>query len=199
MKQCTECRELKALTDFFNETKGKYGKKGKCKSCITGYKASNRLRDSQQMQTHNLQLKRSAFNLIGSCQCALCPETKLDRLNVDHIHRDGVRLRKAGRHGKGVSFYRLILRMTLAERRRLRVLCVHCNVLATHYTDAVIRMMHLARAQGVRYCPGCERVKSPSEFPKDAGTFDGLRVKCRECVAVYQQEYRQRGQSKRAA
>lgn len=201
MKRCTQCCELKALSTFYTEKLGQFGVKGRCKVCMAGYKVKNKLRDSIQAQHHKQRIKRAAFNRIGGCRCSLCFESEIGKLNVDHVHGDGVRLRKVGRHGKGLKFYNQILRMTIVERNRLRVLCGRCNNLANRYSDDEIRRMHLAELHGLKFCPGCDETKLTSEFQKDAGTLTGLRTKCKSCVAVYQQQkYQQRRNgNKRAA
>lgn len=198
-KLCTECGNLKSICEFYREKGGKLGVKGKCKVCIQRYKVKNKVRDSIQTQCHNTRIKRAALKCIGGCRCALCFESELSKLNVDHVYGDGVKLRKAGRHGKGVKFYNQILQMTLTERRRLRVLCIHCNVLASRYTDSEIRKMFFANSHGLKYCPACKTAKLTSEFHREAGTVDGLRLRCKNCISIYNRLHRLRRNIKKAA
>ena len=194
-RRCSKCHKTKPESEFYREKKGKFGIKANCKLCLREYKADPQiwLRDRRQERHYQRQTKRTALKLLGGCRCVLCESTKFDRLTVDHLYRDGVRLRSAGLHGKGHSFYLQILKMPPEQLIRLRVLCLICNTLTGRYTDAEVCKMHFARRKRMRWCVTCRMVKSPAEFNQShTASIDGFRNECRDCT---KRKYHQRSKA----
>ena len=111
-RQCSKCRELKSLIDFYREAKDPLGRQRTCKKCISAYakarKVENprRIRDQYLKREYGISLER--YEQIADGQdwrCAICGRTA--RLHVDHDHETGrVRGLLCGECNRGIGLFK---------------------------------------------------------------------------------------------
>jgi hypothetical protein len=99
MKHCTRCKELKPLTDFYNNKQTKDKKASQCKSCFKvheknwqlnnpeSFKASCRKRNLKKKYGLTVEQYDEMFNKQNK-RCACC-NRETDKLVVDHNHTTG--------------------------------------------------------------------------------------------------------------
>jgi hypothetical protein len=99
MKQCTRCKETKALTEFYTNKLTKDKKASQCKSCFKvheknwqlnnpeKFKASCRKRNLKKKYGLSVEQYDKMFNKQNK-RCACC-NRETDKLVVDHNHTTG--------------------------------------------------------------------------------------------------------------
>ena len=126
-KVCSVCNIEKSVEDFplknRKTRKDKTNLHSQCKEC-------NKLRFKIARQ----RLKDSLIEYYsnGEFKCALCPETRMQLLEIDHINGDGAEDRRqliedSGAKWSGLHFYQRLKRQGFPEG--FRVLCRSCNYL----------------------------------------------------------------------
>jgi len=118
-KKCTKCgKELPATKEYFNKKSGgKYGLKSVCNDCLRKYRFTNKeliaernkiyysnnsIKIIDKVITNHKHLMGELISHYGGC-CAVCGETNLSFLCIDHINNDGAEHRK--KVGCGFAFY----------------------------------------------------------------------------------------------
>lgn len=110
-KVCTKCGKVLPI-GMFAKSKSRPNRVPYCKHCGCEYAAKR---------------KRSCMDKLGGV-CALCGETDIDVLEVDHINNDGAEKRKCGKDSNIASSIH-------SGKRKLdgvQALCCNCNA-AKHY------------------------------------------------------------------
>lgn len=89
-KICTGCYICKAVEDFPVNSKGKYGRGQKCKSCSAKYMADNRDPIKEAVYKYNIT-EEEAIKLKAHTSCFICglPNRKGKALCIDHCHTTG--------------------------------------------------------------------------------------------------------------
>lgn len=77
----------------------------------------------EYLLSYHLALKLECFNAYGGLRCALCPESRIPALGVDHIDGGGNTHRAVA--GRGNAFYHWLKRNGFPPG--YRVLCSNCN------------------------------------------------------------------------
>lgn len=146
-KTCKGCGKEKALTAFYRETNGKYGRRSRCIPCyatytdrlkhenLATYRERARLSAARWRRDHPTQarergcetqkrriaeLSRQVRASLGDC-CARCPVADPRVLHIDHKNDDGAIQRKA--FASRESF----LNFVLAKPGEFQLLCPNCN------------------------------------------------------------------------
>jgi hypothetical protein len=88
-----------------------------------------RIKNNEEMRVSLQELRLNTMNIYGGCKCALCSETELVVLSIDHIEGGGVKHRKEIGNGDaniGASkFYRWLRDNNYPPG--YRVLCMNCQ------------------------------------------------------------------------
>ena len=98
-KKCTKCGKRKpATTKYFHKAKsGKFGLRSDCKECVSVNTRKrwrlNSIILSKQVREYRLEYKSLVISHYGG-HCAVCGETCLAFLCIDHIHGGGRKHRK---------------------------------------------------------------------------------------------------------
>ncbi len=129
------------------------------------------LRDSTKQ--YRDAITRSIVFLLGG-KCAMCGESEIEFLTIDHINNDGNSERSMG----AVGWKRRILDGS-ADASRYRVLCHNCN-LGRYRLDPVHHFKNRPHVGKDRLCPVCRLNKDESLFKS------GHSRKCLDCVRLAQ-------------
>ena len=101
MKECSTCGAIKPLDKYPKNKQCKSGRSGKCKDCVSKYKAQWREANPASHRAHHLRTKYGlsieGFNQLLEIQnytCLLCDHKHVENcqknaLRVDHNHRTG--------------------------------------------------------------------------------------------------------------
>lgn len=80
---------------------------------------------------YRIKVKLETMEAYGGAQCAICRESDIDMLNLDHIDTDGKKHREElGTPGGGHQFYLKLKSLGYPKTPRLRVLCANHNTKA---------------------------------------------------------------------
>ena len=60
-RECTECNQYKPLTEFYEHSRGLYGRAAKCKACKRSYYEATRSRRLEYQNNYN-KLQRALRN-----------------------------------------------------------------------------------------------------------------------------------------
>lgn len=113
-KICTKCEKRKSVSSFrIREDK---------RNDITYIISECNDCEAIRATTNNLNKRLSCINHYGGC-CAVCGETCLPFLTIDHINNDGTKHRISV--GNGDAFYRWLVKNKFPKG--YRVLCWNCN------------------------------------------------------------------------
>lgn len=116
-KRCCRCGKPRPLTEFYRIKRrgGEYSPF--CRSC-----------DRKRTRKEGLALRKQLLwhYSKGRMKCALCPEARIDVLDLDHIKGGGIQHR--ARFKTPMAFYLHLRRCGFPKG--LRVLCRNCNWLA---------------------------------------------------------------------
>ncbi len=113
-RTCTRCKTEKPITEFYwlKRRGGEY--LYHCKSC-----------DRQRTRDARRGLREELLNHYSNktLQCALCPENRIDVLDLDHINGGGIQHRAAFKTPQ--TFYLHLKKEGFPTG--IRVLCRNCN------------------------------------------------------------------------
>lgn len=137
MKQCSECKQIKQLTDFPKRGKDR-NLRANCKQCYNefrqkAYKANAEIKakykSRQQLRTWTI--RRQLISYLQDHPCVDCGESNVLALEFDHVEQ-----KTANIGGMGKESWPKVL----AEIQKCEVRCGTCHRIKTHQ-----------RANSVRY------------------------------------------------
>ena len=123
-KTCGKCRE------YHREYRAKLRKRGMCK-CGRRPVVGGRNCDLCRSKTreHNRVYRHKCIMAYGGYQCACCPETTPEFLQIDHVNNDGAAHRR--KIGTGNAVYMWLIRNKFPKG--FQVLCANCNYAKARY------------------------------------------------------------------
>jgi hypothetical protein len=89
------------------------------------YRSENKEKIKLYHKKHNQEKKIKVLNILGGCVCAVCGDTELSHLTIDHIDETGyIDIKNGLKH-----LYDLISKRKYPRKKisNLRVLCYNCN------------------------------------------------------------------------
>jgi hypothetical protein len=121
-KVCTGCKIEKPVEEFYLRKTGNIRRFSRCKDCI---------------KKQNNELKREVLSHYSTNPpvCAMCGETELSKLCLDHVNGGGrAHMKSIGLYNKkkdktqgGIIFYRWLKKNGYQNNPPLQVLCLPCN------------------------------------------------------------------------
>lgn len=134
-KKCTQCSQVKPLSEFVPDLKRTIGVRGTCRECANKrWNKWNALHPEWRRQRYfraQQSVKDAAYNAYGGYVCACCGESDPIFLTIDHVNNDGNAHRKE--IGKRVIYYWL---KDHNYPPGFQILCWNCNR-AKHYNGGV--------------------------------------------------------------
>lgn len=102
VRKCTECGNIKSLTEFHRDARKTHGRRAKCKNCRKGErKKVDRAEKYKDFSTLELRKQKVKQNF----SCKLCG--KREYLVIDHCHKEGdVRGLLCNKCNLGLGFFR---------------------------------------------------------------------------------------------
>lgn len=122
-KFCEACKATR--TKMFKQRYDGAAAAGVCRQCLGPVPEGRASCDSclEAKKRHNRKLKAEVFEAYGGFICACCQITEPMFLQIDHVERDGYKLRKE--QGLGASLYQWLKRNDFPSG--YQVLCANCN------------------------------------------------------------------------
>jgi len=161
-KRCSECREIKPLSEFHRNRANPDGREGKCKVCRAEHNHTYRRlpevrernsewrreyrrrpevreRNSERDREYRKQRYHEALERLGGAVCVLCGCEEPIFLTVDHADRNGHEHRQMAGCRSNIHYW--ILKATDEELAKwnLRVLCGSCQKATQASTDDEVR------------------------------------------------------------
>jgi len=91
------------------------------------YVSRNKEKTDKYQKWYNMDLKIRALNAIGGCRCAICGDSDLTHLTIDHIDSTGHIDKKNGLYSTKLSQAIVKGRLTEDQLNNLRCLCFNHN------------------------------------------------------------------------
>lgn len=118
IKKCVTCGQIKPNTDFVRlKRRGGRNFAPACRSCDSARSRENR---------RALRLLLLSHYCNGAIKCSHCPESRIDVLDLDHVHGGGIKERK--KFKTPFAYYLWLRNSDFPDG--YRVLCRNCNWLA---------------------------------------------------------------------
>ena len=182
LKQCSTCKQWKALDRFNNDKKTKDGLAHICKKCRKEEYDKNK-GENKRIKYHKL------INRIEYKHCSSCNQWKeLNEFNNDKNRRDGLyaickechNKNQMERYRNNIEYYRLISR----EKNRKRREEIKKN------KRKIYKILYRT-INGLKYkkCNECKEWKLLNEFYHNKNKRGNLDYKCIECTKKYQNNY----------
>jgi 5-methylcytosine-specific restriction endonuclease McrA len=139
-KTCNVCLVEKDLIEFYKIPRGKYGVRAQCKKCFDT-KYSPKERDNRKSR------RIKVIQMYGG-RCAVCNDSLIEHLTIDHINGNGFEERKIWRNSN--SMY-LELQRRGYPKENYQVLCWNCNTSKHIYGKPAILLHKELQAQSEGY------------------------------------------------
>jgi hypothetical protein len=126
-KVCVKCKERKHIDEFFNQSRGLFGKRSVCKVCSTAmlrnWEDRNPAKISRIRTGYYAKIRDRVYLAYGN-KCRCCGVEEKAFLSLDHVNNDGKKHRNE-LGGAGIVLYLWAIRNNFPPI--LQLLCMNCN------------------------------------------------------------------------
>lgn len=137
-KPCTQCKAVKNVDDFINDTRKRDGLKSYCKECASKYSTPEYHREWRKRTPNYNESSRNYQRRVrilaleaysdGKPRCNCCDESHLEFLAIDHINGGGNQHRK----DRGISsIFGWLKKNNYPDG--FQILCHNCNMAKGFY------------------------------------------------------------------
>ncbi len=187
VKLCSKCGEVKTLSEFHKQSKGKHGRMPRCIQC------SKEDKKEAALKPKNIPLEKACLN---------CKEIKLaTKFSVDNMRSDGLQAVCKDCSSDYMARKKTLIKTTVESKTcnvclivqpasefakwgyssdGLTTRCKSCKkIYALEYKNKPKEEVEF------KQCSECGEIKESSKFNKDSYSSDLLRSRCKECMKNY--------------